>query len=434
MSQPVLITMPKLSDTMEEGGISCWFVKEGDYIEEGDPLVEIETDKATMEYHSPESGYLRKVLANPGSQYPLTAPIAVISEEKNTAFNLDDLIRSLSQQKEIPVHQDESEQANVATEDTGHAEVAASAAHEQKKSLTRVIASPLAKKLASDHDLILADIQGSGPRGRIIKSDVQGVLSGTKKSLLPTTTSDSVERLSQKPDKVIPISLMRKSIAKSLTASKQLIPHYYLKSTWQLDTLLGMRQVWNQHLSTHRPAGSAQKVSLNDCFIYLVARAVRQHPIVRSFWQQDHILEKGAVHIAMAVALDDGLVTPVIHDADQMSVYDISERSRYLIQQCQAGGKARSDLDLTGGSFTISNLGRSSVDEFAAVINPPQSAILAIGRLRSAPQLIDGSWQLSQEISVTLSCDHRVIDGKEGARFLDTLSELVANPSLALLY
>lgn len=405
-----VVTMPKLSDTMEEGGIYEWLFQEGEYVEEGANLLEIETDKATMEYGSPESGYLRKIMTPKGSQVSLLAPIAVLTDTEDEEFDLEAVLSSV-----------DSPPSSQADEPSPQPKPPSSSASSlEPSSDSRIKASPLAKKIAADHQLDLRSIIGSGPLGRIVKTDVEQAL----QSFVPSSSSFE--------DRRVELSMMRKSIAQSLSASWQQVPHFYLRSTWNLDSLVRMRSQWNEHLKiqAERQGGLADKISLNDCMIMCVSRALKDHPQIRSFWMDDHILEKANIHISMAVAIADGLVTPTIHHADQLGLVELSKRTRQLIAASHGGAKERSTLDFTSGVFTISNLGTSRVDEFNAIINPPQSAILAIGRMRTI-----SSHQMPPrtEITVTLSCDHRVIDGKVGAQFLDTLAQYVEHPDFCML-
>ena len=433
MPPPIVISMPKLSDTMEEGGVFNWFFKEGDLVEEGEPLLEIETDKATMEYSSPESGYLRKILEPAGSRVPLGSPIAILTASPDELFDVSGALSSGISLKESQrnekteenlEHQNRQKHLRNQIREVPKIDHEAESPHISART-GRLKISPLAKKIAEKNGLNLSTISGSGPHGRIVKKDVEAALA---KPLTGSITSAAEASSSR-----IPLSAMRKSIAQSLAKSKREIPHYYLRSTMDVEALMDFRKQWNNDLKQTNPEGGL-KISINDCFIFCVSRALRSHPVVRSFWQQDHILENQDIHIAVAVSVHGGLVTPVIHHADRLSVAETATTSRHLINLALGGPKQRGQLDLTGGTFTISNLGASRVDEFSAVINPPQSAILAIGRIQKELRLDDaGQIYEAAKITVTLSCDHRVIDGKEGADFLGTLARYVENPGLMLL-
>ena len=438
----ILVTMPKLSDTMEEGGIYEWLFQEGEYVDEGEPLLEIETDKATMEYSSPDSGYLRQILKSKGSQVPLMAAIAVLTETQDEPFDLKSILADQAAPVDLADSSDNPDNPGV-SQPPDQASPPLSTPQSGDVAASRIKASPLAKKLAAAQGVELKDMTGTGPHGRIVKADVDHYLSQAQSVVTPSASSPGLpSHQGSAGDRRIELTRMRKSIAHSLSISKQQVPHYYLRSTWNLDALVNYRDQWNQHLSeVHRGevkkfgdgAQPLDKISLNDCFVYCVARALRTHPVVRSFWQGDHILEKAEIHIAVAVAIADGLVTPTIHHADQLGLVAISRRTREVIALSHGDGKARSQLDLTSGVFTISNLGSSRVDEFSAVINPPQSAILAIGRMKQALSLRQQQVVETREVTATMSCDHRVIDGKVGSEFLNTLAHYVENPALMML-
>ena len=413
-----LITMPKLSDTMEEGGIFSWLVKEGDRLEEGDSFVEIETDKATMEYPSPEEGYLLKILVQKGEQAPLGAPIAVMGQSLSESFSLDELqgnapsaVESLPDNvtpipiapiKPIPSEEEPDEVSK-----------------EERKKI-----SPLAKKLAKDAGLSLKGLTGSGIGGRIVKRDIEQALEAKN-------TSSTLPRLAAKKH---PLSIMRKSIAKNLTQSKQQIPHFYLTTHAQVNKLISLRgklfSYCEQNKITDETTQKPWKVSFNDLFVFATSRALKNHPALRSSWNGDHILEHTDIHLSVAVALEEGLITPVLHNAHQQGLIEMSQNLRALITKAQ--GPRRGELDLSSGVFTLSNLGMSCVDEFSAVINPPQSAILAIGSIQEVPRFQEGELISVSEVKLTLSCDHRVVDGLVGARFLDTLVAFLQEPMLML--
>lgn len=411
-----LITMPKLSDTMEEGGVFAWLIAEGDRVEEGDPLVEIETDKATMEYPAPEEGYVLKFLAQKGDQVALGAPMAVIAASADENFVLQDLLA-------------ESSPRSAAAPAVQQAPPTSEPA-QQPSTDKRVKISPLAKKLAASSGLDVQQLRGSGPGGRIVKRDIEEALKSAQK--VPSAVSLATEPEQPQRHK---LSLLRKSIAQNLVRSKQESPHFYLTTSARVGALLALRAELTDHYAKENildeERGVAWKVSLNDLFVFAVAHALRKHPALRSSWQGDYILENAACHVAVAVALEEGLVTPVLHHADRRDLLDLSRSLRSLIRQAQS--PRRGTLDLSSGVFTVSNLGMSCVEEFAAVINPPQSAILAIGRIQHLPRFDEqGELMRAAEVKLTLSCDHRVVDGMVGARFLDTLVSVLENPLLLL--
>lgn len=417
--------MPKLSDTMEEGGVAGWLKDIGEFVEDGEPLVEIETDKATMEYASPEEGYLLKILAEPGNGVALDAPICVLGESKDESYDLDALIAEsgggasshdsggASDEKTAATKTSDVPAPSVVTEpdvETGPVSVGSSA--------SRVKASPLAKKLAKDSGLDLSAVSGSGPYGRIIKKDVESAVSNG---------AASVSVAAPLADQKRPLSMMRKTIAKRLLAGKNEAPHFYLTVSAEMSNMIDFRARLNKGLDKNP---DLPKVSVNDLIIKAAACALRKHPTVNSSWQGDHILEFGAVNISMAVALPTGLVTPVIRNADMLGVREISTLAKAAGSKAKAGNITNADLE--GGTFTISNLGMTDVEEFTAIINPPQAAILAVGKTTEVPAVKNGEITTEKRMKMTLSCDHRVIDGMVGAQFLSTLTQYLEHPEMML--
>ena len=395
-----LLTMPKLSDTMEEGGISEWLKKEGDEVSSGDPLVSIETDKATIEYASPVDGTLLKILVQAGSAVPIQTPIAVIGKK---AEDFSALLSPKSSKVVTPEEPAKSIPQMKAPEVVVPSSIATT---------ERIKASPLAKKVAAAKGLSLDTLQGSGPQGRIVVRDV------------PAASSFRVQE-----DKRMTLSMMRKTIAKRLVQAKNEAPHFYLRVSANVDNLLAWRSKLNGVSEVKEER--LPKVSVNDQLIMLVARALRRHPEINASWQGEHILQHGQINMAIAVALPQGLITPVLVDADRLGLREIATRAKALIQKAHAGQLTQDDYQ--GGTFTISNLGMTLVEEFTAIINPPQAAILAVGAVRDEVVVNpEGGFKAQKRLSLTLSCDHRVIDGLVGARFLETLVAYLENP-LSLL-
>lgn len=434
-----LVTMPKLSDTMEEGGISSWLIEVGSYIEEGDPLAEIETDKASMEYASPASGYLLSVLVQAGEHVPLASPIAVLGKEAGETFDLNALQQSenLPQQQTPKDHLQQKASTSTKTSSSEQSKaVFQESSPDSQRDHKNIKASPLAKKLAQSLGLDLALISGSGPGGRIVKRDIASANTNTHTDHRATTPYHQEER-SQK----IALSMMRKSIAKNLTTSKQQIPHFYLRTKICMDQMIDLRAKLDVYAKEHH---LQQKITVNDLFVWGCAHALKHSPAIRSSWQEDYILQTSGSHIAIAVAVEDGLVTPVLSNADSYGLLELSAKTRNLIRKAQ-DPQERSKLNLNGGNFTISNLGMSEVHEFSAVINPGQSAILAIGKMQRVPSVMeqkDASSEIQKqqnfsvhvihEVTVTLSCDHRVVDGMQGARFLESLKMIMEDPVMVL--
>lgn len=414
----ILVTMPKLSDTMEEGGIASWLKSVGEYVDDGEALVEIETDKATMEYSSPEEGYLLKVVAEEGAGVALDAPICVLGEKDET-FDLASLVSDSGAKTESKP--DETEKQTTPEVKGDIVGVVTNVAQPTAAIDGRLKASPLAKKIAASNGIDISLLTGSGPNGRIVQRDVEGaVTSGL--------SAKSTLNIGQAADKKLPLSMMRKTIAKRLLAGKNEAPHFYLTVSANMKNMLDFRKHLNQNVGK---VDGLPKVSVNDLIMLASAKALRLHPTVNSSWQGDHILEHGSVNISMAVALPTGLVTPVIRNADQLGVRDISLNAKALGKKAKDG--EISNEDLAGGTFTISNLGMTKVESFTAIINPPQAAILAVGTTQAQPWVDEnGELGVQQRMQMTLSCDHRVIDGMVGAQFLETLVEFIENPTMML--
>ena len=408
-----VIEMPKLSDTMEDGGIAEWFKKEGELIEEGEPLVAIETDKATIEYASPLDGHLLKILVEPGKRVALKEAIAVFGE-KGEAFELEKLIQNPSTQTSDEKSQKEDrEEKKQATSSPSRTDKSPASSPE------RLRASPLAKKIAREEQIDLSRLQGSGPGGRIVKSDLA---SGVKEA---SKVAEAVTSLSRRSDQKLDLSSMRKTIATRLLAAKNEAPHFYLQVSAKMDSILAWRTKLNSHKAVK--AGQMLKVSVNDLICLATARALRLHPEINSSWQEDHILQHGSVHLAMAVALPEGLMTPVIRDCDQLSIRQIASATKSLAHKTKENRLSADEF--SGGTFTISNLGMTKVESFTAIINPPQAAILAVGSIKNEVGVGEhGNFVVEKKIKMTLSCDHRVIDGMQGAKFCETLCAFLEDP------
>ena len=418
----VLVDMPKLSDTMEEGGVSEWFKKEGDFVEEGELLLAIETDKATMEYASPEEGTLLKILVEEGSTVALRKPIAVLGDQ-GEAFNLIDL---LGESQAAPGGKASSSPEPEPATSPSPASAPADKAESPSSagSSSRIKASPLAKKIAADKGIDLSSLKGSGPNGRIIQRDLDtGPALGTQAPAASTPAPAEVADIKK------PHTMMRKTIAKRLLAGKNEAPHFYLTVSANMGAMMDWRAKLNKDprvLSKELP-----KVSVNDLIILATAKALKQHPEVNSSWHDDYILEHGNVHIAMAVALPSGLITPVIPFTDSLGVRSIAQKTKELAGKAKEG-KLQPE-EYTGGTFTISNLGMTSVESFTAIINPPQACILAVGTSKPTPHVDEnGDLVVQTRMSMTMSCDHRVVDGMVGAKFLETLQTYLENPLFML--
>lgn len=409
-----IIQMPKLSDTMEEGAVASWHKKVGDKVKEGDLLLEIETDKATMEYESPESGVLLKIVVEAGQKCALNAPIAVLGDKDEDP---EEALKGSSTPKDIPPPPEKPLQEAKADKPAAQSSVAtkqnpSSAA----SSSSRIKVSPLAKKIAAEKGIDLLAIQGSGPAGRIVQKDVEN-----------TSTSNAVQRstamITNGEDQIIPVNMMRATIAKRLLAAKNEAPHFYLTRSVDMTRMNDWRKDLNKQLKD-----TGEKISVNDLVVMAVAKALRQHPQVNSSWEGDQIRQFANVHVAVAVAMPAGLVTPVIPHTDQLGVRDISKKTKELVAQVKSGGQ----VDYASGTFTISNLGMFGIEEFTAIINPPQAAILAVGTSKDTPVVDNGEIKIKSIMKITMSCDHRVIDGAVGAKFLKTLCGFLENPLMIL--
>jgi pyruvate dehydrogenase E2 component (dihydrolipoamide acetyltransferase) len=418
--------MPKLSDTMEEGAVATWLKKEGEAIKEGEALVEIETDKATQEYESPEAGILLKILVPAGKSVALRTPIAVIGEKGEAIPEIKTAGGQVLAKTAAPAAP-AVPAAPVALVAQGSPVVTASK-HEASPIGGRVKSSPLARKVAAERGIDVAALAGSGPGGRIVLRDVEQA----KDAQAVTRSAPAQVGLITASGTSVPVSMMRKTIAKRLLAAKNDAPHFYLTVSANVGKLEDWRQQLNEAAAKAAKSGAVpSKVSLNDGVILAVSRALRRHPMVNASWQGETILLHHQVHVAVAVALPEGLVTPVIRNSDQLGVREIAAQSRELAAKAKAGGLSNDAYQ--GGTFTISNLGMFGIEEFTAIINPPQAAILAVGAAMATPWVDDHQRVVVQQhMRMTLSCDHRVVDGASGAQFLQTLVAYLENP-LAIL-
>jgi pyruvate dehydrogenase E2 component (dihydrolipoamide acetyltransferase) len=404
-----IMEMPKLSDTMQEGTIARWLKKEGEKVSAGNPIIEIETDKATMEYEAPTSGILLKILVGDGQKCALQDPIAVIGkadEKWEEAVNNYNAKKSAG--KPVAAHSKEAQKESPA-------QAPATQATAQVQTHDLVKASPLAKKIAEDKGIDLKTLHGSGPNGRIIQRDLENVFKVTSAS--PSHASAEIEK--------IPLTNMRKTIAKRLLESVNTAPHFYLTVSLNMTNLLK----WRKEALLKLPED--QKFSVNDLVIFLTSRALKRHPSVNSSWKEEFIEQYRDVHMSVAVALPNGLVTPVIRHADKLNLVQIAQESKRLVKIAKDGKLQPSDY--AGGTFSISNLGMTGIEEFTAIINPPQAAILAVGStIPTAVVKSNGEIGVEQLMKVTLSCDHRVIDGVLGSEFLKTLKQFFEDPASAL--
>ena len=425
----VNILMPALSPTMEEGTLAKWLVKEGDRIQSGDLIAEIETDKATMEFEAVDEGIIGKLLVSEGSEgVKVNSPIAVILDdgEELKMSETVDLVMETEQTK-----------PEVATEEV--AEIQKLSMNVVQTSSTRVFATPLARRLAREKGIDLGSVTGSGPHGRIVKTDILDLkvsdVDTNQENLAKSVLRNNVQQASgssitnlyaDREYTEIPLNSMRKTVAARLTEAKQNIPHFYLRKEINIDELLKVRSRMNEHL-----AEKNNKLSINDFIIKSCALALQSVPTANAIWAEDKILQLKPSDIAVAVSVEDGLFTPVIRDADTKSLSNISKEMKELAERARA--KKLMPNEYQGGSFSISNLGMFGIDNFDAVINPPHGAILAVGRGLKKPLINnDDSISVANLMSLTLSVDHRVIDGALGAELLQSITKYLEDPVLML--
>ncbi|MEQ8817919.1 MAG: pyruvate dehydrogenase complex dihydrolipoamide acetyltransferase [Thalassobaculum sp.] len=436
---PISILMPALSPTMSEGNLAKWHVKVGDTVSAGDVIAEIETDKATMEVEAVDEGKIGRIVVSEGSEgVAVNAVIAWLLEEGESESDIPADGGGAPAPKPAPEAAN-AEAPKAEAPKPAAAPAAAAAPAPQPSSGGRVFASPLAKRMAEQAGLDLGSLKGSGPQGRIVKADIEAALAGgaPKATAAPAAAAPAqaaAPALGAAPSadvpgmpdyEEIPNSGMRKVIAKRLTESKQFAPHFYLTVDCEIDALLKVRKQLNDK------AGDGVKLSVNDLVIRAAALALKQVPAANASWTEKAIRIYKQVDISVAVAIDDGLITPVIRDAGSKGLKQISAEMKDLATR--ARDRKLKPEEFQGGTFSISNLGMFGIKDFAAVINPPQGAILAVGAGEQRPVVKDGALAIATVMSCTLSVDHRVVDGAIGAQFLAAFKKLVEDPLTMLL-
>ena len=432
------VEMPKMGDSMEEGKILRWIKKEGEPVKKGEMLAEVETDKVNIEIEAFASGILRKIIVPEGNAAPVGAKIALIgaSDEPlpgNLGGNGAAVRTSASSEQQVkdapsqvPVGVNTSPTSGTTTPGTQG----------------RIFISPLARRLAAENHLDYATVQGTGPNGRIIKMDIEAALNRQPPAVTPAPvpTAEPLTPLATQPVPAapepgfatapdstevveIPLTPMRRTIARRLSQSMQTSPHFYVTSVIDTDKLAAFRQQINEY-AAHDP--SPVKVSFNDLIVKAVAKALLRIPQVNVSFAEDRLLQKKQVHIGVAVAFEQGLIVPIVRNADQRGILDIARETQRLAEAAREG-KIRPE-EFSGGTFTVSNLGMFDVDSFTAVINPPESAILAVGSITPTPAVVDDQVVVRNRMKVTLSSDHRAIDGAIAARFLQEVKRLLEEP------
>lgn len=436
------VIMPKLSPTMEEGQLSRWLKKEGDKVSMGEPLAEIDTDKATMEMQALGSGVLRKILIQEGESAPLGQLIAIIGEpdEDISAFAAETTSATTAKTSTAPEQEKSSEaETKQPSSQTKTPEAAAPVASDNGRkeaspsvSSGRLIVSPLAARMAAESGIDLRSVNGSGPGGRIIKRDVEELISGqTEKApaagqarpthlrAVDSSTFQKPATAQASPYRDEPASEMRRTIAKRLVTSLGPVPHFFLTTEIEMDRAAEMRKAINE-------LEPELKISINDVIIKVAAAALVQHPQVNASFQDKVVRYYEHADIGVAVAIEEGLITPIVRAADQKSLGAIAAEVRDLAERAR-NRKLKPD-EYLGATFSVSNLGMLGIEEFTAIINPPEAAILAVGAMSAKPVVRNNEVVIRQMMRVTMSCDHRVVDGATGAKFLQTFKKILENP------
>jgi pyruvate dehydrogenase E2 component (dihydrolipoamide acetyltransferase) len=431
--------MEALSPTMEEGRLVKWLKSEGDQVKSGETLAEVETDKAVMELVARGEGVLRKRIAAEGDTTPVGQLIAVIAAPDE---NIDELLAGAgapaaaqpapateekpAPEKPTPAAPPAQQPAAAAPAESREAQPPAAAAAPRGDG-ERVRSSPLARRLASEQGLDLGQVQGSGPGGRIVKRDIEATIEAGGAQAAPAAAGAPAQRRIARDGEAYhdePLSQMRKTIAKRLAESIGPVPTFYLTAEFDLERAAEMRTAMTA-------LGDEYKVSFNDIIMKATATALAMHPEVNAHWLGDKIRYFNRVHLGMAVAVDEGLITPVIFDADAKRMSEMSTEAKALAKR--ARDRRLKPEEYMGATFSVSNLGMFGIEHFTAIINPPEAGILAIGGVEERPVIVDGELVMRKRMKVTMSCDHRVIDGATGAKFLQTLRRMIENP-LFLVY
>lgn len=431
----VEVTMPKMSDTMEEGKVIKWLKREGDQVNEGEPIAEIETDKANVEMESFEPGIIKQLLVKEGDTVPVGKSIALI-EAPETAGPPRAAPEEAPKAEAPEIPQVKAPEAHateqvplITTPTPPEAQVSPPKVEEKPAEAApeeRIKASPLARRMAEENNIDLSKIHGTGPDGRIVESDIENYMKQTQAP--PTPPPAAPAHVSAPPTTIPreegeieerPISKIRKVIAERMTRSKQTIPHFYVTSEFEMDWASKVRDELNMD-------GNQVKISFTDILIKACALAIRSVPQVNASFAEDKLILHKEINIGMAVALEEGLIVPVIHKADVKSLREIASTTKELAKRAKENNLHSSDL--TGATFTISNLGMFDVESFASIINPPECASLAVGTIKDIPVVINESFGVSKRMKATISADHRILDGAVAARFMQELKRKIEAP------
>ncbi len=412
-----IITLPKMSDTMTEGVIVRWTVKVGDSVKSGDIIAEVETDKATMDMEVYSKGQILHLIASEGQAIPVDAAIAIVGQPG------EDFQALLSGAASVGSSNNSTTSSSESTNNTATTQAPAAASTSAPVAINsdvngRVLASPLAKKIAAEKGIDLNGIQGTGENGRIVKKDLENASPATSSASASTSAPVSQAVMGQESFTEVPVSQMRKTIAARLGESKFTAPHFYLTVEINMDKATAAREQMN--------AISDVKISMNDIVVKAAAAALRKHPNINSSWLDTKIRYNHHIHIGVAMAVEDGLLVPVVRFADNKSLSQISAEVKAY--GAKAKEKKLQPQDWAGNTFTISNLGMFGIDEFTAIINPPDACILAVGTVKDSVGVVNGEIKPVKTMKVTLSCDHRVVDGAMGAAFLQTLKSYLEEP------
>ncbi len=410
----IKIQMPKLSDTMDTGRILKWLKKEGEKVAPGDVIAEVETDKANMDMEAYDDGTLLKIVAKEGDRVPIGGLIAVLGNAGEDISTIAIESGILLETKETAKHE-----PNIFVE-KGYPSTTVVPSPLPKSEPAagdngKLKASPLAKRLAHERGIEIGSVKGSGTGGRIIKRDVEGLAPAAAPRRIVVSSGEFKDE---------PLSMMREAIAKRLSQSNVEAPHFFLTVEVRMENAISFRESLNSF-------DEENKISFNDIIVKACAAALQEHPEVNATFMKDKIRIFGDVHIGVAVAIDEGLITPVIHDVDKKGLRDISAETKDLA--ARARQRKLKPEEYSGSTFTISNLGMFGVDEFTAIINPPEAAILAVGAIAEKPVVDDGEIKIGKRMRITLSSDHRVVDGAMAAQFMQTLKKILESPAALAL-